>query len=257
MAAEWLPTSLAERVGTYYFASVLLLVVVLVNSGPPRAADGVRPCCSACWRSRRFAARPGGASCSPPPWPGASRAGGRKPGQCRPRRPAPPARSRAAARATRRAPRGHAARRPHERADATRGGWSATPRSPTRASRGRSPSSWPAYPAASGSSTPSTGTATGLAPGPRRPHLRRRALWPLHAPDFPRLRPCARCPAGLGDRAGRLRGERRRHRLATAARLARALTTEGTWQPAYCDAQGGVFVRRDQTAGAPAPCPLP
>ena len=39
--------------------------------------------------------------------------------------------------------------------------------------------------------------------------------------------------------------------------LARALTTEGTWQPAYCDAQGGVFVRRDQAAGAPAPCPLP
>jgi hypothetical protein len=42
MAAEWLPTSLGERVGAYYFASVLLLVVVLVNSGPPRAADGVR-----------------------------------------------------------------------------------------------------------------------------------------------------------------------------------------------------------------------
>jgi hypothetical protein len=42
MAAEWLPTSLAERVGAYYFLSVLVLVVVLVQSGPPRAADGVR-----------------------------------------------------------------------------------------------------------------------------------------------------------------------------------------------------------------------
>lgn len=42
MASEWLPTSLGERVGAYYFASVLLLVVVLVKRGPPRPSDGVR-----------------------------------------------------------------------------------------------------------------------------------------------------------------------------------------------------------------------
>ncbi|HZR99086.1 MAG TPA: hypothetical protein VFE37_10290 [Chloroflexota bacterium] len=42
MASEWLPTSLGQRVGLYYFASVAAVVVVLIRTGPPAPAAGFR-----------------------------------------------------------------------------------------------------------------------------------------------------------------------------------------------------------------------
>ncbi len=42
IATEWARTSLAERAGAYYFASLAIAVVALVRAGPPRPASGLR-----------------------------------------------------------------------------------------------------------------------------------------------------------------------------------------------------------------------
>jgi hypothetical protein len=42
MATEWMPTSIREQPGLYYFASVALLASLLVRVGPPPPADGLR-----------------------------------------------------------------------------------------------------------------------------------------------------------------------------------------------------------------------
>jgi hypothetical protein len=42
MATEWLPTSLAERAGALYFASVLVVLSLLIRSGPPPVAHTLR-----------------------------------------------------------------------------------------------------------------------------------------------------------------------------------------------------------------------
>ena len=42
MATEWMPTSIREQPGLYYFASVALLASLLIRVGPPPPADGLR-----------------------------------------------------------------------------------------------------------------------------------------------------------------------------------------------------------------------